>query len=427
MSLLSWMQPRGVRARAATGLAACLAATMFVAAGCGSGGDSSSGGGEAEADRPKIKVAAIGELSGAYQQYGSPMEQVLSEITKEVNAEGIEVAGETYDVEYETFDDRSDPTVVPTVAREALGMEPNIVLGPFLNGQSSYSILKEANAVYLGSDIEGQTVLQEEEVTEPLFTVTSFYNESVPSFVRRIHEYAPDIKTVAVLTQDDAAGRGTVAPLIEGGLEELGMEVVSSSFYPPTTKDFAPFLTPIKAEKPDALFAFLNEKPDLEIARQAAALDVATYIFPDNVLPKDIVSSPEAANSTLLLPTWNPVYGPYATLPSYEPEKIFAQGPTASPQSAVAYYYSVQMTLQAMQEAGTTTDAQAITDALAGMTWDGPMGPCTMSTRHALDCSAPMFVVESGEVTLYDYESLSATEPRGVYACQEDKCTPKES
>jgi ABC-type branched-subunit amino acid transport system substrate-binding protein len=75
-----------------------------------------------------------------------------------------------------------------------------------------------------------------------------------------------------------------------------------------------------------------------------------------------------------------------------------------------------------MEKAGTTTDASAIAEALTGMTWDGPMGPCTMDNRRELNCGAPMFVVDKHKVSVYDYESVYAAAPRGQYSCSRNAC-----
>jgi branched-chain amino acid transport system substrate-binding protein len=67
-----------------------------------------------------------------------------------------------------------------------------------------------------------------------------------------VKEKYPELKTIAIITQDDENGRSHAA-LAAGVAEALGWEVVYDKFYDVNTVDFAPVVSAVLATKPDMI------------------------------------------------------------------------------------------------------------------------------------------------------------------------------
>ncbi|MGH6719846.1 MAG: ABC transporter substrate-binding protein [Alphaproteobacteria bacterium] len=82
----------------------------------------------------------------------------------------------------------------------------------------------------------------------------------------------PELKTVALVAQDDTLGRPSIATY-RAAFEAAGIEIVHDSFFDAATTDFAPIMTAMMAAKPDILcfdtaypdfINFLNEQAFLQ-------------------------------------------------------------------------------------------------------------------------------------------------------------------
>ena len=96
-----------------------------------------------------------------------------------------------------------------------------------------------------------------------------------------------------------------------------------------------------------------------------------------------------------------------------------------SPAVTIVVWYALHLAAQAMQDAGTTTDAAAIAAKLPGQTLDGPFGKCTMDGR-SLSCETPLFMVADGQIEAVVFANNSTFDaPIAKYVCKDKVCTEK--
>jgi hypothetical protein len=159
--------------------------------------------------------------------------------------------------------------------------------------------------------------------------------------------------------------------------------------------------------------------------RQAIRLDVAPrmymHSFPEDRIREILADEGAPEDFQVIVPHYGPVAGKSITLPHYTPGVILDGRDDRNPEASAVYYYSIMLTLEAMKAAGTVTDADAIADAMVGLSYDGPMGTCSMTEQHWLQCPNPISVVQGNTITIHDFEKASDEAPQGVYDCT-DAC-----
>jgi hypothetical protein len=126
---------------------------------------------------------------------------------------------------------------------------------------------------------------------------------------------------------------------------------------------------------------------------------------------------------TVILPSFAPTYSPAATIPDYKPQEVFgSEQPAGNPAAAIDMYYTTRMLAQAMEKAGTVTDAAAIANALPGQSFSGGFGTCTMTQQREVSCETLVQVVAGGKVTVYRFPGPNATKATATYTCVGGNC-----
>ncbi len=408
------------RARRRTGMAVVgivCAAAIIGAAGCGGGDDS--GGGEGT-----VTFGSNTELSGPLQIYGLPAEQGAQLAADAINKDGGVKAGDkTYKMKTVTKDNRSDPSQIVSASRAVVDSGAIAALGPDLGAIPSYQVFKQNDVITFTPAFDLQQELIDKPDQNPLlFSPTVFLAELYGTNMKQLKALYPDIKSVAIMAPNDEQGQGTAAAY-DAAAKAEGLDVVGNETYSLDTTDFSSILTKFKQEKPDLLVAEQTAEQATAILQQAAQLGVAQYALNDVMTPDQALKIPGADKITIVLPQFAPTFSRQATIPDYHPEEIFGnKQPAGNPGAAVDMYYAVRMLGQAMSDAGTTTDATEIADNLAGQSYDGPFGTCTMSDRHELNCETNVYVVENGEITAYRFPNPDSVEPSDTYKCTNGEC-----
>lgn len=403
--------------RAFVGLA-CAASVVGVAA-CGGGGDDDSGG-----DAGTVVFGNNTELSGPLQVYGLPVDQGTQAGAQSVNDDGgIEIDGDTYDMEVVTEDNRSDPSQIVSASRAIVDAGAVGAVGPDLGAIPAYEVWKQNDVITFTPAFDLQAQLMEDPEGNPLlFSPTVFLAETYETNIKQTLARFPDIKSVAILSPNDEQGQGT-AFAYEAAAKANGLDVVGVETYPPANTDFTSVLTQFKGEQPDLLIAEQATEQATAILQQAVQLDVAPYALNDVMTPDDAQSVPGIEKITVILPSFGPTFSPNATIPAYDPEAVFGdEQPAGAPAAAVNVYYLTHLLAQAMEEAGSVDDAAAIAEALPGQSYDGPFGTCTMSERRELDCETLLQVVTGDEISVDVFPNPDSTEPSATYACRGGEC-----
>jgi ABC-type branched-subunit amino acid transport system substrate-binding protein len=325
-----------------------------------------------------------------------------------------------------TEDNRSDPSQIVSAARGVVDAGAVAALGPDLGAVPSYQVFKQNDVITFTPAFDLQQELIDNPDANPLlFSPTYFLAELYTTNMKQLKALYPDIKSVAIMAPNDEQGQGTAAAY-DAAAKAEGLEVVGNETYSLDTTDFNSILTSFKQKSPDLLIAEQTAEQATAILQQAAQLDVAPYALNDVMTPDEALKVPEAEKMTIVLPQFAPTFSPAATIPDYNPEEIFGkEQPAGNPGAAVDMYYAVRLLGQAMSDAGTVDDANAIADELPGQSYDGPFGTCTMTDRRELACETNVYVVANGDITAYRFPDADSVEPSDTYLCREGKCEAK--
>ena len=410
----------GGRKRKKVAVAAVFAAAAVGLAACGGGDDDDSGGGS----DGKIVFGANTQLSGNLQVYGLPAEQGMRLGAEAINEDGgIEVDGDSYDLETFAEDNRSDPSGVVNAARAVADKGAIGALGPDLGAVPSYEVFKQNDIMTFTPAFDLQAQLMEDPDGNPLlFSPTVFLAELAVTNMKQLKALYPDIKSVAIMAPDDEQGQGNAAGY-QFAAESEGLTVVGNEAFPVNTTDFTSILTQFKGDNPDLLIAEQSVEHASAIIQQAVELGVGKYALNDVMTPDQAQEIPGGEKIPIIIPNFSPTFSPNATIPDYDPEAVFGdEEPAGNPGAAINMWYSMRLFAQAIEEAGTVDDTAAIAEALPGQSYDGPFGTCTMSERKEVDCETIVDVVEGDDITVYRFPSPDSTEASATYLCREGDC-----
>jgi len=408
------------RARAKVAIAVgCVAAALGVAA-CGGGGGGSDTGGSSNT----VVIGANTELSGSLQIYGLPGTQGFQLGADAINkAGGVKVGGKSYQLTVKAQDNRSDPSQIVNASRAVVDSGAIAALGPDLGSIPAYQVFKQANIITFTPEF----ALQQELIKNPqgnplLFSPTVFLQELYTTNMRQLKALYPQIKTVAIISPNDQQGQGT-AEAYKFAAEGEGLSVVGVETYPVGSTDFSSILTSFKQKHPDLLIAEQTPEQGAAILQQAAQLGVAPYALNDTMTPDQALKVPGIGNTTVILPSFSPTFSPAATIPDYKPEEVFGtEQPKGVPGAVIDSFYTTHLLAQAMEQAGTVTDAAAIAKALPGQSFTGGFGTCTMTQRREVSCETLVQVVAGGKVTVYRFPNPNSVTPTATYLCQGGNC-----
>jgi ABC-type branched-subunit amino acid transport system substrate-binding protein len=403
---------------------ACLALSVaMVACGGGDEGESDSGSG-GDSGNEKIVMGAATQLSGSLQIYGAPAVQGMEAGAKDINAKGgVKAGGKSYEITVAAKDNRSDPSQVVNSARAVVDAGAIATLGPDIGGAPAYEVFKSKDVITFTPAFDLQLQLIEKPDEHPLlFSPVPFLAELFETNMKQLAAELPEIKTVAILAPNHEEGQGAAAAYADAA-KNNGFTVVGNEGYPPNGTDFTSVLTSFKRQKPDLVIALQSAEQGIAILQQAAQLGVAKYGLNDVLTPDQVQDAQGLDKMTVIIPNFSPTFSPSATIPDYHPEVVFGtEEPAGNPGAAIDFYYAMFLLKQAIEDAGTATDAAAIAKELPGQSYDGPFGKCTMSERKELDCETLLDIVRGDEITVYRFPTPDSVEATDVYTCRGGDC-----
>jgi len=206
---------------------------------------------KARAADKTVKIGFLAPLTGEVAAWGLPGLygcQIWAEWTNA--AGGIKVGGDTYKVEFVSYDNEYDPGKARTGATKLI-KEDGVKFIMMLGGDTFPAVqpiaAKEQMLVstLLPSDLtpDTKTLIAPCEV-HPIYNVTG---------VEWLAEHKPNLKSAVICAQDDSLGVPSVATYL-AAFEAAGIEVIDKPvFFDPATTDFAPVMTGLLAKNPDIL------------------------------------------------------------------------------------------------------------------------------------------------------------------------------
>jgi len=311
-----------------------------------------------------IPLAVTGKLSG----YGIGMVVASEMAVEDINSQGGVLGKKVQLVHYDTASDRKQ---VVNVVRKMIDEGIKFIAGPLASQETQqvFPIINEAKVIAMS----GASLAPGLPDPYPFaFRNTASEAKLVPVCVQYIKELWAPKKAVLFQVQDDPYGK-SMGDEFSKALVENGITVEMTLPYNQGETDFSARVTRAMSKKPDLMIlaGLYNEQAliMLEARRQGFKghfIDGAGFSSP-NIF--DIAG--EAANGSFFVSTWsldNPETKKFA-------DKFRAKAGKEPQQSDGNQYDIIMVLVQAMKDAGTTTDPEKVRQALNNIKdFKGPSG-----------------------------------------------------
>lgn len=219
-----------------------------------------------------LKVGLSAPMSGSAAAWGLGFEYAAEQAVEKVNSEGgIKAGGKTYKLELHVYDNKYNAAEGAKTAQTMLNREGiKFIVGSIGTAPvRATQALTERQGVLLfntgwGKSIKGPDF--------PLtFTQMNTPFEILAPFFGYIKEQHPDLKTVAMITPNDATGQ-EMEPVAIDTWKSLDVEVISTDRYERGTTEFQSIATKIANSKPDAVD--FGASPPADVGSILKELDV---------------------------------------------------------------------------------------------------------------------------------------------------------
>ena len=234
-----------------------------------------------------VKIGVSGPLSGANAFAGKDNENGVRLAIEELNAQKLQVGGNTLRFELQSEDDGGDPKQGVTVAQKFADAKVKYVLGPYNSG-----VAIPASRVYNDNGILMSTVGTNPKITASGYATVFRIVASDTQVGGSVASYAAKelkVKNVGVIDDRTAFGQG-IAMEFKRQAQANGMKVAGHEYTTDKATDFAAILTSLKAKRVDAVFFGGYAPQAAPIARQMKALGLNVPL-----LGGDTLCSPEMA------------------------------------------------------------------------------------------------------------------------------------
>lgn len=358
-----------------TALKALGVAGATALAGC-SGGLGGGGGGP-------IKIGSALPLSGALALVGQEDERGTQIASEHL---GEEVLGE--DLEIVTRDSESNPETALQVTRELVEQENVDALAGLASSASGISVLpylkNDAQIPHTFAQVGTPTAREEDQFCTryAFFPWASMRQQALPHVDFIANELGDhvdtDTSTVHFIGLDYEAGQ-TGRDMVTELFEEQGGEVAGATMVPQGETDLAPYLTEVENSEAEVVSGFMPGQAAVQIINQANEFGLndekVMCLLGDTTSPLPLAATGDAAAG------W---YGAhwYDEDRDAEMNNTFKEIYTSNwddlpPNDVAASGFNIVYSLaRGMEEAG-SRDPDDVIDAMAGMTYDSPMGELT--------------------------------------------------
>jgi branched-chain amino acid transport system substrate-binding protein len=356
---------------AGSALALCLA---IAACGGGSSGQSSGS--------TTLTFGCVCDLSGDEVSLGQAFADGLKLAVHGINSQGgFTVAGQTYKINLVIKDGQSQPTASVAATRDLLQSDHvRFLFGPDSDDTAFQVLGVTANAgvIQFAGGAADQSVIGTKGHTTQfgvVLPISVWEGAAIPA----LRSMGIHSGTIALMYPDNSAGQG-LAPLFAQLLEKNGYKA-KTFLFPVDTTDFTSIVARAKSAGAVAILDGYDAQWGLPIAQAAVNLNAVKGIVavnqPASAVPLAIAKSLGKPFPLLWasLPN-NQQVGDPTTPGMRKYEQLWKSTYKIDPASTVALnstsmYWSVNMLVAAMKQAGTVTDTQAIVNVLRHMTYHG--------------------------------------------------------
>ena len=346
------------------------------------------------ADEP-IKIGFPIPLSGPTAVYGTPILKGAELAVADINAAGG-VLGRK--LELVSRDSKANPAEAVRLARELIVRDGVEFLGGTLTSAEApavSTIAKENHVVFVAPSAKTVSLTDPQHIHPYIFRAAS--NTTIEGEAGAIVMAKwKDVKTVATIAPDYAYGHDAIAAFV-AKLKQLrpDITIVDQQWPALGEANFAPFITAQMSKHPDAVYCDEFAGDFVSFVKQATPLGYFTAIHNRLADGGEVGSVDEtlALGSSFPIGIWTNTYDPVIWVGSKEPQAAIdfdkkVEKATSSQYGsswAIQGYVTIEAIADGIKKAGTTDD-EKVAAAMAGMTYQTPLGPRTFNaTTHDAD------------------------------------------
>ena len=325
----------------------------------------------ATAHAEAVKIGAITSLTGRFATFGKMQKAGFQVALDEINAAGG-LNGSP--VELDLQDDASDTNKALSAAETLVNDKVPVVIGAYASSITkplSQYLARQKVPLIVATAVDETITKPGNAYTFRVNNQSSVYSRSLLTAVQKL-----PIKTIAVLTSNDAFGK-SVASDIGSILGKGNYQIVAQDTYDAGLNDFRPLLSRFKAQNPDALLIASYEADSVAIARQAKEVGLSPKLIAGFAtgfaLPSFIQGAGAAAENVVVVMVWNSDVTYLGAQNLYTKLKAALGGEEPS-QHAAQSYAAMLSAVDAVKRAG-STDPQKVRDALTKTKLNTAFGP----------------------------------------------------
>lgn len=373
------------------GLALLLAAAAVSLSGCGEDG----GAGTKAAEGAKVaKIGFLNGVSGSVASYGLAEKEGFDLAVEEVNREG------KIHFDVEMVDTKGNVQQCVSAAQKMIADKKVLVVGPLISGEYKAvgPLFQQAKIPLLGAATTAEGLI---EIGDYMFRNCVPESQNIPQTVQKTHKLL-GYRTVAVLYSNNNEHQVSAYKTFVKALEAEGVAIVETETFADKDTDFSAQLTKIQAANPDAVVVAGYYQEGGLILKKMREMGMNQPVLGDNgfVSPELVKIAGAAADNVYVSSMWSADRASQATKDFV---KHFKEKYHHDPDNfAACAYVSVKLAAKAMEDAGTTTDAKKIRDALAHVkNFESAVGPMNFNNSGDPEVDLVLLKVEGGQyVTL---------------------------
>jgi branched-chain amino acid transport system substrate-binding protein len=230
-----------------------------------------------QATGPVLFVGLM-ELTGTGATPGTNFDNGVKLAVKEINAAGG-ILGRKID--YQTFDDQTNPAVAKALAQKAIDMGAYVVLGPVHSGSMIVS-MGETRRAEIPNFTGGEAAIITQGGNPYVFRTSFTQSTAMPKLARYIKEQTK-VKNIAVTFTNNDFGKGGRDEMTKA-LAAEGIKVVADVSTDPGQIDFSAAVLKIKQSDADGVFAYLTEEEGARMLREFKKQGYDKPIFGETTL-----------------------------------------------------------------------------------------------------------------------------------------------
>jgi branched-chain amino acid transport system substrate-binding protein len=223
-----------------------------------------------------VRIGFASPLTGGQASYGKDNQNGAQMAIDEINAQQPKIGGKAVKFALMAEDDQADPKMGPLVAQKLADAKVAGVVGHFNSG-----VTIPASKVYSDAGIPQLSVSTNVKYTMQGYKTAFRLMADDGKQGKALGEYAVKtlkLKRLAVVDDATAYGQG-LADEFEQAVKAAGGQVVKREHTNDKAVDFAPLLTSIKAQNPDAIFFGGYDQQAAPMARQMKALGMGIKLM----------------------------------------------------------------------------------------------------------------------------------------------------